>query len=172
MPFIPCGFTLANRAHRDTDARQVHKNTGVLLPSHVHTLFLCAFHAHPHTQMNSQDRWGVWHGQRWTHAGISGFLFQLLDLSSWTSCSHFPQFAALSCCFLNSVCSICIPYKTSNIYLFSRSNVPPVSSVLSFLCWVLTLGLVIKRLVTLIQWACCFSNGLGGAENIKCSLIL
>lgn len=171
MPFIPCGFTPAKRAHRATDARQVHKNTGVHLLSHVHALFLCACHAHPHTRMNSQDSWGVWHGQRWTHAGISGFLFSIaLSLLSWTSCSHLHSL--LSCCFLNSVCFICIPYKTSNIYLFSRSNVPPVSSVLSFLCWLLTLGMVTKLLVTQIQWACCSSNGLAGAENIKCYLIL
>lgn len=171
MPFIPCGFTLAKRAHRDTDARQVHKNTGVRLPCHVHTLFLCAFHAHPHTQMNSQDRWGSDMDRDEHMLGSVDFFFNC-SISLIMDILLPLVFAALSCCFLNSVCSICIPYKTSNIYLFSRSNVPPFSSVLSFHCWVLTLGLVIKRLVTLIQWACCFSNGLGGAENIKCSLIL
>lgn len=28
MPFIPCGFTPAKRAHRATDASQVHKKHG------------------------------------------------------------------------------------------------------------------------------------------------
>lgn len=44
MPFIPCGFTPAKRANRDTDARQVHENTGA---SRARALFLSA--SPPHT---------------------------------------------------------------------------------------------------------------------------
>lgn len=68
------------------------------------------------------------------------------------------------------IVSYASPTKQATFILFfSWSNVRFFCSF--FLCWVLTLALVTKPLITLIQWACCSSNGFGGAENIKCCLI-
>lgn len=89
MPFIPCGFTPARRAHRAADVRQVHNNTGVRLPSHVHALFLCASRARPRTHGWIHRTGGGSDMDRDEHMlGSADLCFQLLDLLSWTSCSH------------------------------------------------------------------------------------
>lgn len=75
MPFIPCGFTPAKRANRDTDARQVHENTGA---SRARSLSLCLTSTHGWIHRTGRGS----HMDRDEHTlGSADFFFQLLDFS-------------------------------------------------------------------------------------------